>query len=275
MENKIFIDILKLIQPVRIEPKLRLGREFDGGYVLSEKLLNESDLLISFGINNEWSFESDFFRKKDNSTLLMFDDQFESKAIYINVLKGFIASFYRIGNNQVRNSLKNNLKLLHSWIDFIKSNPFRVKYLKARIGHNIENNEISLGDIILKYGIKNKQNILLKIDIEGSEYEIVEEMVVNNRYFSGVVIEFHDVHSKPQLFKEMIELLKTKFTIEHVHFNNYTPYNGFISDALELTLIHNKFYDNKGVPIDKLPLEGFDFACNSQLPDYDIIFEAK
>ncbi len=275
MDNKIFKDILNLIQPVRIEPKLRLGREYDGGYVLSEKLLKESDLLISLGINNEWSFESDFFKKKDNSTLLMFDDQFGSKAIYLNVLKGFIASFYRIGNSQVRNSLKNNLKLLNSWFDFIKSNPFRVKYLKARIGRNIENNEISLGDIILKFGIKNKQNVLLKIDIEGSEYEIIEEIVENNQYFSGIIIEFHDLHSRPQLFIEMIGLLKSKFAIEHVHFNNYTPFNGFISDALELTLIHNGFYEDQVLFNDKLPLQGYDFACNSQIPDYEINFDAK
>jgi len=272
MENKIFKDILSLIQPVRIEPKLRLGREFDGGYVLSEELLEKSDFLISFGINNEWSFESDFFRRKGNSTILMIDDQFGSKSIYLNVLKVLVVSLYRIGNSQVRNSLINNLKLLKSWINFIKINPFRVKYKKARIGRNLENKEISLGNIISNLGIKNKHNVLLKIDIEGSEYEIIEEVVVNNQYFSGVIIEFHDLHSKSQLFKEMIELLKTKFAIEHVHFNNYTPHNGFISDAIELTLIHSKFYNHEGLFNDKLPLKGLDFACNSQLPDYNINF---
>lgn len=275
MEDKIFKDILNLIQPIRIEPKLRLGREFDGGYVLSKRLLEESQLLVSFGINNEWSFESDFFRSKDKNSLVMIDDQFGSKAIYLNIIKGFIASLYRIGNNQVKNSLKNNLKLLNSWLDFIKPNPFRVKYLKARIGKNLEKNEISLGGIISKFRIKDKQNVLLKVDIEGSEYEIIEEIVFYNQYFSGVIIEFHELHSKSKLFKEKLELLKTKFLIEHVHFNNYTPFNGIISDAIELTFIHKIFYKDESLFTDKLPLKGLDFACNAQIPDYEINFNNK
>jgi hypothetical protein len=44
---------------------VRVGRENDGGYVISAKDIEFSEVLISFGIEYDWSFEEDFVSRND------------------------------------------------------------------------------------------------------------------------------------------------------------------------------------------------------------------
>lgn len=54
---------LLLLRPWDIDiPKVRVGRERDGGYVMAD-LFHVSDTLISIGINRETSFDADMSRK--------------------------------------------------------------------------------------------------------------------------------------------------------------------------------------------------------------------
>ena len=41
----------------------RLGNENDGGYLVSRNDISKSDILFSFGIDVDWSFEEDFLKK--------------------------------------------------------------------------------------------------------------------------------------------------------------------------------------------------------------------
>ena len=44
---------------------IRIGKNNDGGYLISEKDLKKSDFLLSLGICDDWSFESDFLEKNN------------------------------------------------------------------------------------------------------------------------------------------------------------------------------------------------------------------
>ena len=55
--------------PKELKPKhcynlVRLGKNNDGGYLVEKSSLLNSQCLISFGINLDWSFEKDFFKLK-------------------------------------------------------------------------------------------------------------------------------------------------------------------------------------------------------------------
>jgi hypothetical protein len=52
-------------RPVALNDLIRIGHESDGGYVLSKRNIEKTETLLSFGINDDWSFEDCFTRKKN------------------------------------------------------------------------------------------------------------------------------------------------------------------------------------------------------------------
>jgi hypothetical protein len=51
-------------RPIELDDLIRVGHESDGGYVLPKRCIEKTDILLSFGISDDWSFEDYFTRKK-------------------------------------------------------------------------------------------------------------------------------------------------------------------------------------------------------------------
>ena len=48
------------LKPFSCEDLVRVGRDYDGGYVVNLKDIQSADGLISLGISHDWSFEKQF-----------------------------------------------------------------------------------------------------------------------------------------------------------------------------------------------------------------------
>ena len=44
--------------------------------------------------------------------------------------------------------------------------------------------------------LKNKKNVLLKIDIENAEYKILTQIIENSEKINCLIIEFHNIKKK-------------------------------------------------------------------------------
>jgi hypothetical protein len=53
------------LKPIELDDLMRVGNLGDGGYVLSRSQIEKSQILLSFGINHDWSFEWDFAENRD------------------------------------------------------------------------------------------------------------------------------------------------------------------------------------------------------------------
>lgn len=266
---KIFIDILHELHPIYMDDKIRMGRNFDGGYILSKSILSQSEVLLSLGINNEWSFEEACLGYKKFKFLYMIDDTSSKSTILFHKNRNLITCLYRPFNKEIR---KNYQRIKDQLNSFLKLELLaKTKYLRHRIGTGPQ--EISLENFFNQYNLKGKNNILLKIDIEGSEYQIIDSIIRLNEHFSGLVIEFHNVLKDPNLFYESLIKLKTCFMPFHVHLNNYTERNEYLSDALEVSFCLKKNtirYDSYSFPI-----PGLDYPCNPEKEDYTITFNKE
>jgi hypothetical protein len=103
------------------------------------------------------------------------------------------------------------------------------KYFSKNIGN--KENEIKFSSIIL-------DSCFLKCDIEGSEYDILDDIILNSYKITGMVIEFHDIE-KYDNFNNLTNFIsKINQKLIHVHINNWmyfeTP-NGFLPSVVELT----------------------------------------
>ena len=77
----------------------RIGKENDGGYVIPSKSIGDTDHLFSFGMYDDWSFESDFRKKNPNIQIIVFDKSVNSffwlNVCYLLVMdSGFLFLLY-------------------------------------------------------------------------------------------------------------------------------------------------------------------------------------
>ncbi len=200
----------------------RIGRDYDGGYLISRSDIEKTDMLIGMGINDDWSFEEDFLRRKEVSVYAY--DASISEKFFIKELIKSVFRFY-------------NLKIFFYWLKvvikyrsfFSKSN---VHHIKKFVGLNSENKvHCTFLDVLNETQISSK-NIFLKIDIEGSEYRILDDIIENEDRITGMVIEFHDC----DIHLGEIEKFINNFGLDlvHVHANNFSPIR--LHDGLPLVL---------------------------------------
>ena len=109
--------------------------------------------------------------------------------------------------------------------------------------------------------------MLLKIDIEGSEYRLLDHLVHISDKISGMVIEFHNV----DLNIDKIIRFTNNFSLKlcHVHINNYGGVNkSDVPIAIECTYSSSTFNSSE---VASCPNE-IDMPNNPQSQDLQIIF---
>ena len=80
-------------------------------------------------------------------------------------------------------------------------------------------------------------NTFLSIDIEGGEYDILDNIIAIQDKFIAIVIEFHDSNRNIEKIKEFISKLDLK--IIHFHINNFGEIIENLPSVFELTFSGN------------------------------------
>jgi hypothetical protein len=205
----------KFFKPIANYELVRVGRSNDGGYLIGKNSINSSEYLISMGLDLDWSFEEEFKKKNDKINIICFDNNLDKKFI----LKKIIIQTILIIFNKNLNYLIFLIKSFINFDVFIK----KVTYKKKKINY---------GDVLkIQNGINN---LFFKIDIEGSEYRILDELITIKNKITGLVIEFHDVDLHLSKIENFINNIGLKLI--HIHPNNFGGLDKFGNPYLiELT----------------------------------------
>jgi len=222
---------------------IRLGNKYDGGYLLGNTTIQNSSSLISFGISLDISFEKNFYELTQKKIYMY--DRSHYKYYFRDEFLLSLNELRRFKFSKTFNAIKKYFQIKN----FTKENIFSVK----TITYNSLTN-------ILKT-IDDNINILLKIDIEGSEYRVIECLLKNQSKLEGLIIEFHDIDLHEKKIIDFINIFELKLT--HTHANNFgiTDVNGNPT-VLEMTferdpkIISNEFVipnklDNRNNPLKK------------------------
>ena len=70
---------------------IRLGRKSDGGYVIDKRVISKTRVIITCGLEAEWSFEKQFQEYNKNCKILAFDHTVNNKFWADRFLKDFIS----------------------------------------------------------------------------------------------------------------------------------------------------------------------------------------
>ena len=194
---------------------IRLGNQFDGGYLVSQEDVLMSDRLISLGIGNDWSFEKDF-TDLNNVPVFAFDGSVD----IIVFMQKIIINMLRL-NKPFRFISK--IKILFSYLLFFRN---KRKHIHKFVGNEIifssnhnDSTHISIKDVFATTNDSTK--IFLKVDIEGGEYRILNEIIENQNRITGLAIEFHNCDINKDQIINFIK--KFDLSLIHIHANNWGP----------------------------------------------------
>ena len=137
-------------------------------------------------------------------------------------------------------------------------------HYQKKVGY--KDKDVALDQIIKNLEIKN--NIFIKIDIEGSEYRILDDLIKYQNSLSGCIIEFHDTDLHWNKILEFIKKFNLK--IVHIHPNN----NGSSDSQNDPIVLELSFSKMPIILNDNLILPNIlDRPNNKRLPDIKLIFE--
>ena len=260
------------MQLLKLDDLIRVGRNYDGGYVISESLMKRSSALLSFGINDDWSFEEDFYRK---SGVGCYGFDFSvNRGLFLK--RSFEQIRYFFGDLLKRRTLqwdrwKNAREHFHLYNEFGRFFGRHHSFHSIGIDKSTHDTFKTLDDILKDY-VRQKENIFLKIDIEGYEYKILDDVLKNRQRFHALAMEIHGIHHTDNNFQGFMAGLAQDFYVYHLHANNYSGLrkeNG-MPDVIEIScirkdLVHDPvFYRD----LSHLPLAGIDFPNDLNSADF-------
>ena len=244
------------LKPFIVEKLIRLGRKFDGGYLVCSSAIKEIDNLITLGVGDDISFEIDLDKKIPLKKIQMYDytvNHFLFFKIILKYIRRLIT--FRTKLNNLTYSIKN-------YFNFIKFNKkSNVNLFKKRVTEKIEKDfDITLDEIL--DNVKSEKN-LLKLDIEGGEYSIIDSINKNHLKIKLLIVEFHLINKKKDLFIKSVKNLINNFDIIHIHANNYFELkeNDDFFEVCEITFVNKKINKFRERQRHDFPIQDLDFEC--------------
>lgn len=252
---------LSFLQPYIVDDLQRIGNLTDGGYVMTLSAITNIDCLLSLGLGENWSFEESFSQINRCASIEIYDNTISFFFFVKKSLNG-VVKLLLLKESWV--SVKARFSRLLNYFSFWYRNP-RNKH------HKVQINNKSFEQVLSR--IPTDSIIGLKIDIEGSEWEILEQIIKHQSRFGFIVIEIHDFDLHVLQLKDFLGQLSGLLVLSHLHANNFEGLgrNGF-PRVFEITLLSDPEICSLRERRTELPIDGMDAPNAKNRPDFLIKF---
>lgn len=216
------------------------------------------------GLCDDWSFEEDAHRRTA-VPLVVFDHSVDRRFW----VRRFFGSTYH-GIREL--SLE---KLKRAW-RFTKYRKFFGGQARRHVRLAIGRRDHGLVDLEEALRIADmRDNVLLKIDIEGAEYRILDQIVAHRASFCGIAMELHDIDIHQDKIDRFLHDLSGDFILVHFHANNATRFGpADMSIVVEVSLMRRSLLqDGERLIEHDLPLPDLDAKNLPDAPDIIVRFE--
>ena len=215
-------DYLNWLKPWAVE-MVRLGDGADGGYVIPEIVLDKADALLSMGLGENWTFDENWKQLRPNDPIHMYDGTVTKASLPQTAWQWAERDLVTLYEN------------------FFNCTP-GVKHYAEMIGNGRA--DTNLQTCITRLGCKN---IFLKMDIEGGEYTLINDLVNLKDNIIGMATELHGINTNRPNFQNAVLALCTEYVIVHVHGNVGMPPLGAegLTDAVEITFLRKDLCESR------------------------------
>jgi hypothetical protein len=271
-------------KPIDIDDLIRLGRPEDGGYVISRRCVEESRVLISFGISEDWSFDEAFLRANRSTTGIGIDGSVSAKVFLSRAVTCIKRALSAVVEFRLGYSAK-ECRAAAYWLR--KSVQFRWfydgrkhRFHKLFVSNMRKPGVITWSDLYdieprLAPTLNNCPGIFIKMDIEGSEYQVLPDLVVDESKINGLAVEFHGCDINWNKFSTIMDQLSKYFVVVHVHGNNCEALipHSTTPRVLEISFLNRRLLpDHPRETMAQYPRLNLDRPCDPAKPDHPIYF---
>jgi len=261
------VQLPQCLRPIVLDDQCRYGSTYDGGYVIPRRVMDRCSTLLSFGINLDWRFELEMLRTFPRLHVSSFDRTTTlRRAAWWGVSRFLYSPISR------RREHARALGKPFAYVGY--AHHPRVTHRAQFVANRTAPGFVAVRDILRS--MPDTETVLAKIDIEGAEYDILEELVAEHPRIIGMAIEFHSIEHRQAEFLRLIDRCLAHYHVSHVHVNNAGPlYPSGLPDLLEITLIRHDLVPQPQLfqgGIYRLPLDSPNMPDR---PDVDIRFATQ
>jgi hypothetical protein len=256
----------KYLKPFHIDNEnlMRIGPNLDGGYVLDKRIIQITEKIITCGLNDDWEFEKHFLKIMPSCEVVAYDHTV-NKEFWVQRFKKDIFHFFLFKKLRFRKIV--SIFKYYDYINFFKN---KNKHYELKISNEIiKKKEITINEIL-----NGHDNLILKVDIEGGEYNILKQILENSKKINTLLIEFHDIQENMNLIKDFIkESINLKLI--HIHGNNVSCVDKDIDpNIIELTFTNvEKIKFEQKITKKRYPIEKLDYRNINRKNDFVLKFE--
>ena len=254
---------------------VRVGPKGDCGYVIPKSVAEKTNGMYSIGISTDWEFEVEMAARNPKLKISAFD-RTSGWTVFAYValryllrgdpseLEGFSIKF------RIKSAL-HYLKLSAKFLIFFSGKKrFNRKWVRES---STSKSEISFADSLR--GVFDSGEVMVKIDIEGGEYELSESLIEclrkNSKNINSVVMEFHDTRNRRVEFEYLVRGISSVIPIVHIHGNNCAVVSpDGLPEVVEITFARDcesRYSDNVVFPVG-----GLDYPNDPDIPDLAFSF---
>ncbi len=255
------------LRPIKNENLIRLGRKADGGYVVDKNVVQNTDYLVTFGLGPDWTFELDYIKINQNLNISMYDYTVSAYP-YLREIFKYLRRLITFRSKL--SDVKDRVRYLKDYLDFFKLK--NVNFYAERITFPTRDKIDTDMDKVFSR-IPDKAKIVLKSDIEGSEFKIIDEILKYKSRIEMLIFEFHWLNINENRFIESVEKIKENFNVIHIHGNNHCEkLPSGLPIALEMTFINKEIQKDEGEYVNNFPNKNLDFPNNPYKEDLSFTF---
>ncbi len=270
-------------RPVALDDLVRVGRDYDGGYVVPQRVIAATRVVLGLGINADWSFEDGFVRANPSVRVIGVDGSV-SAGVYIRwavggAARGILSTArgrFRDAVEEVR-SVRGHVRVSREFSRFFDGS--RHVFVRKFLADSDSATTVTWESLAREHGLRSgdgaRPDVFVKMDIEGSEYRTLPALLADAARISGLVVEFHDCDLLWERFVELMAGLARDFAVAHEHGNNCVSLIAGTTTprVLEFTFVNRRLLARDAAPsAQRYPLIDLDMPNDPARPDYALQF---
>ena len=211
-----------LTHSIRLPDLVRVGSESDGGYIVPRSALAACDGVLGLGIHADWSFEQEAIARSAARRAHLYDATTTMPWLVSRMPMGVL--------RLIGGALSAEPRRIRDGIGRLTA-PFRyprffrdgVRHYPQMIGHRDAPGWVDPATAIARLREAGATRILVKMDIEGGEYEVLPHIDAWGDAVDLLLVEFHGIQDDPARFNALMRTIARLFVPVHLHGNNSQP----------------------------------------------------